>query len=132
VDWRRARLDWILQIPICGLRLQIPYAFQNGVWNLVKPYRFSSEEGPAMGTAMRLAVEGDLLSKHGKDDQGEKKLIIIPAFENKDLPQTLKTKVTQVLAEYNVDTIAENNLPDFLRHVEETAHFFQPASQGAS
>ena len=80
----RAKLDWSLQVPVCGLHLQVPYAYKNGVWNLVKPYRFSSQESQAMGAAIRLAIEGDLLQRHGTDELGEKKLIVIPSFEPSD------------------------------------------------
>src|ERR1043165_5159149 len=118
----RARLDWNVQVPICDLRLQIPYAYQNGVWNLVKPHRFSAQEGPALGAAMRLAIEGDLLKKHGQDSEGEKHLIVIPAFEKKEVNQHLERKVEQVLQEYDVDTVSENRIADFAAHVQQTAH----------
>ena len=37
--------------------------------NLVKPQWFSPEEKKATATAMKLAVEGDLLARHGTDER---------------------------------------------------------------
>jgi hypothetical protein len=118
----RAKLDWSVQVPVCGLHLQVPYAYKNGVWNLVKPDRFSAQESQAMGAAIRLAIEGGFLQRHGTDDLGEKKLIVIPSFDRATDRRNLEGKVGQLLTEYHVDTVPENAVADFAAEVEETAH----------
>ena len=55
----RAQLNLDVTVPIVGRHLRVPYAYRNGAVNLVKPQLFPEPEDRAIGTAMRLAIEGD-------------------------------------------------------------------------
>lgn len=118
----RARLDITVTVPLVGRRLHIPYAYRNGDLNLVKPQVFSSQEGPAVDLAMRLAVEGDLLQRHGAEKEGASRLIVVPTFDPSDDGQVAKSRVRDILGEYHVRTIPEDQVDAFVAEVEQQAH----------
>lgn len=118
----RAKLDWDVMVPVLGRSLHVPYAYRNGVWNLVKPHRFSAQEGPALRAAERLAIEGDLLFKHSTDDNGQKKLIVVTSFEQDSAATNLQGRVEEVLGVYNVKTVLDTQVDTFLAEVEHDAH----------
>ena len=109
----RARLNLDVTVPIVGRHLYVPYAYRNGAVNLVKPQLFSESEDRAIGTAMRLAIEGDLLQKHGADAEGAKRLIIVSSFKPDGNGQEIKGRVADILREYDIKNITEEQVPAF-------------------
>ncbi len=120
-DEGRAKLDYPVSVPIAGLDLKVPYAFRNGVWNLVKPQRFVGSELQVVGAAMRLAMEGDLLQRHGEDREGKKKLIVVSSFDA-SLPAAASNRVDKILSEYSVRDVPEKDIPKFVKEVVRVAH----------
>lgn len=118
----RARLNWNVEIPVVRRDLKIPYAYRNGVWNLVRPRLFSNDEGPAIGHAQQLAVDGDLLRRHGADQEGEKRLVVLTAFEPGDSAADLENRIADLFKVYEVTTVRQHDLPEFLKQVEQQAH----------
>lgn len=117
----RIQLNSTVRVPTIGRTLRVPYAYRNGVLNLVKPQRFVDQEETATSTAMRLAIEGDLLHKY--PDQGEpRKLIVVPAFTSESHATSLRPRVDAVLTEYHVRVVHEEAIEAFAREVEEQAH----------
>jgi len=60
----RIRFDEQVTVPVVRKRIDVPYVYENGVINLVKPYQFSGTPDRATRTAAELAIEGDLLARH--------------------------------------------------------------------
>jgi Protein of unknown function (DUF3037) len=118
----RAKLDWEVTVPVLGRQLRVPYAYRNGVWNLVKPYQFSGQEASALVAATRFAIEGDLLFKHESENHGKKQLIIVSSFERVTQSDDLQNRVQEVLHEYNVKTVLDTQITEFLSQVELEAH----------
>jgi len=118
----RAELNVTVEIPIVELALQVPYVYRNGVTNLVKPHRFSTDETDAIRAAMRIAVQGDLIKRHTKEDGKSQELIIVSAFERTSAAGRIEDRVRQVLAEYEVKTIGESEIDTFAAKVRRDAH----------
>lgn len=70
-----------ITVPIDGRQLNIPYAFQNGRFNLITPVRFQSEN--PVQTAYRYAVEGDSIYGTEHEQFGKLKLIVVGSFRSK-------------------------------------------------
>jgi hypothetical protein len=121
-DQGRARLDWEVSVPMVGRTLRVPYAYRNGEWNLVKPQRFSGTESSAINTAMRLALEGDLLQRHSNDEEGTKRLIVVSLFREDDHTGSLTDRVAELLGEYRVRTVKPAEIAQFAAQVERNAH----------
>ena len=118
----RAQLNLTVEVPVVGRSLRIPYAYQNGCLNLVKPQRFSNEEGLATETAMRLAIEGDLLQRHTQPGETERKLIVVSFFTQNDRNGTIAARVSKLLGEYEVKTIGDDEISQFASQVVREAH----------
>ncbi len=118
----RARLNVTVTVPLAASRLHIPYAYRNGDLNLVKPQVFSGQEAPTVGLALRLAVEGDLLRRHGAEGDGPTRLIVVPSFEPSDDGDIAKSRVRNILHEYHVRTVPEDQIDAFVAEVEQQAH----------
>ena len=63
---QQARKIWqpgIITVPVYKRKLEVPYAYKNGVINLVKPHLFPATKRAETQAAM-LAINGDLVQKH--------------------------------------------------------------------
>jgi len=69
-----------ITVPIFKRRLDIPYAYQNGVVNFIKPHVFPDSKR-AETQAATLAVNGDLIKKHPVDGT-EQRLIVVSTQES--------------------------------------------------
>ncbi len=117
----RIRFDTEVRVPVIGRKLTIPYAYQNGALNLVKPVIFHSHETKAENTAMRLSVEGDLIARHGLEDGRQAQLILIPEF-SPGLSTEASQGLLQLFGQYKVRTVRRSELAAFAQEVRDTAH----------
>ncbi len=116
-----ARLDLSVNVPVLDRSLRIPYAYHNGVLNLVKPQQFSVEEKTAIKTAMQLAMEGDLLRRH-PGPEGKNKLIVVSLFSHNGDTKAVPNRVGELLREYKVENVQEDEISQFVIKVEREAH----------
>jgi len=122
VQERRGERDYVIPIPMINRELKIPYAYQNGIFNLVKPQVFSSDEKRATDLAMKLAIEGDLIQRHTKKTKRPSKLIIVSRFETPSLRTEFRDNLVGLFREYNVEAVAPEGVPAFIQKVSQEAH----------
>jgi hypothetical protein len=113
----RARLDVKLEVPILNAKLDIPYAYRNGMEKFVLPQDFTTMEKTALDRATRLAVEGNLIQK-----DASKRLIVLGMFDSSDKSAELQYRVQRLLQEYDVETVLPDHVQAFLDQVEQEAH----------
>jgi hypothetical protein len=118
----RAQLDLEVAVPVVGRNLRVPYAYRNGALNLVKPQLFSESADRAIGTAERLAIEGDLLQRHGGRAEETKRLIIVSRFRHDGNGEEIQRRVGDILQAYDVKNVPEYEVPAFAVQVEREAH----------
>jgi hypothetical protein len=70
-----------IQVPIDGRQLRVPYAFQNGRFNLIQPVGFRSDN--PLQTAYRYAVEGESIYQTKHDEFGDMRLLVVGSFRTK-------------------------------------------------
>ena len=115
----RVRFDERIPIPILGKTLRIPYAYQNGELNLVKPHSFSSDEGHAINTAVQLAIDGDLLHRYPDPEASRQRLVVIPHF-----PQAIngaEQRISDLFDKYQVRLVPESSIPQLVAEIEQQA-----------
>jgi hypothetical protein len=117
----RAEIDKRVTIPILERTLSVPYAFSNGSLNLVKPQRFSHRAGASTNSAMRLALEGDLIKRHGTEQCSNARLIVVSSFEDESNAD-LVNKINGLFHEYEVKNIDKQHVDEFVVEVEQEAH----------
>ena len=124
----RAKLNWDIEISEVNTNIMVPYAYKNGIWNLVKPQTFGTKKiSTSRNMAMKLSVEGHLIRKYSPEDQ-KRELIVVPSFGSGALESGMKkeeevrSSVSAILEEYEIQTINAHDIPDFIRRIEEEAH----------
>lgn len=117
-DEGRATLDFETALPVLGQEFTVPYAYQNGVLNLVKPHEF---ERNSVKSALELAIRGDLIEKHGVEDHPKSRLVVISKFAPNCDPDFVR-HVDQLFSEYSVKHVPAANVDEFASQVEAEAH----------
>jgi hypothetical protein len=120
VETGRAFASQQIEVPLLHRQLEVPYAYQNGVLNLVKPQQFKSVER-ATKDALQLAVEGDLLHRHS-DTGADRRLIVVSAGGEGRKAKKAEDAIAPLFAEYNVRLVRNAQVPTFIEEVESQAH----------
>jgi len=120
---QQARKIWqpgVITVPVYKRKLDIPYAYRNGVVNLVKPHVFPATKR-AETQAATLAVNGDLIRKHPIDGERQQ-LIVVSTQETPQQAREVSDHVEPLFAEYGVRLIRPQDADAFAREVEQSAH----------
>jgi hypothetical protein len=117
----RIRFDQEVTIPIINRPMRVPYAYQNGVLNYVKPEVFSGDIGRGSRLAERLAIEGDLLAKNPVDGM-RRKLIVVASVVSAADREALLGMMQGLWSKYSVDLVRDDQIAAFGRQVEAQAH----------
>lgn len=109
-----------ITVPILRRKLDVPYAFQNGAVNLVKPQVFAGNRR-AETTAANLALMGNLFANH--DIDGERyKLIVVSTVEDEKQEREIDRHVEPLFNEFGVRLVRPNTAAEFAAEVERIAH----------
>ena len=109
-----------ITVPVFKRKIDIPYAFKNGVVNLIKPEVFSPTRRAETQAAM-LAVNGDLIQKHTINGERHK-LIVISTQETPEQTREIDEHVAPLFKEYGVRLVRPQNADAFASEVEQSAH----------
>jgi len=108
-----------ITVPVYKRKMEIPYAYKNGVVNLVKPHVFAADKR-AETQAAKLAVNGQLIEKHLID--GEKhKLIVVSTQESAKQAKEITDHVEPMFSDLGVRLIRPNDADAFATEVEAAA-----------
>src|SRR5262249_14469195 len=118
----RIKFDQRVTVPIVGRHIRAPYTFQNGALNLIKPERFAGSQHAVTGVAMKLAVEGDLLRRHGIEEENGSpaKLVVITDFAETE--RDLRPRISRLFNEYQVRAVDVAHVDELLEEIRRTAH----------
>jgi len=109
-----------ITIPVYKRKLEIPYAYKNGVVNLVKPQVFAGSKR-AESQAATLAVDGDLIKKHPVNGERQE-LIVVSTQETSKQAKEINDHVAPLFKEYGVRLIRPGDADAFASEVEKSAH----------
>jgi hypothetical protein len=114
----RAELNYSTKLPVFGQEFKVPFAYRNGVLNLVKP-KYFSQKTPQH--ALDLAIRGDLINKHGVEDATSTLLVVVSKFRP-DCDPDFILHVDEVFNEYRVKHVRQSEIDEFAKIVESEAH----------
>jgi len=120
---QHARKIWrpgTITVPVYKRKLDIPYAYKNGLVNLVKPHVFPATRR-AESQAATLAVSGDLIQKHPIEGE-QQQLIVVSTQETSEQARGIDEHVEPLFKEYGVRLIRPQLADAFADEVEQTAH----------
>lgn len=109
-----------ITVPVYNRKLDIPYAYKNGVVNLVKPHVFAADRR-AETQAAKLAVNGQLIERHPIDGERHK-LIVVSTQETAEQAKEITDHVEPMFKELGVRLIRPDDADAFAAEVEQTAH----------
>ncbi|MCC6508628.1 MAG: DUF3037 domain-containing protein [Pirellulaceae bacterium] len=107
-------------VPVFNRKLDIPYAFKNGVVNLIKPEVFAGTRR-AETQAANLAVNGDLIQRNPINGESHK-LIVLSTHETLEQAKEIDEHVGPLFKEYNVRLVRPHEAQAFAEEVERSAH----------
>jgi hypothetical protein len=109
-----------ITVPVYKRKIEIPYAYRNGVVNLVKPKVFADDKR-AETQAAKLAVDGQLIEKH--PIEGEKhKLIVVSTQESPKQAKEIDDHIAPMFKELGVRLVRPYDAEKFAEEVEASAH----------
>ena len=108
-----------VHIPITGTLLKAPYAFKNGILNLVRPLPMTAA---TLTEARKLAVDGDLLNKHGKEMSNPAKLLVAIAAPETTERAKEREIVKKLFADYHLTYYLEEQLDKLEHDIEAAIH----------
>lgn len=107
-------------VPVYKRKIEIPYAYRNGVVHLVKPHVFLANKR-AETQAVTLAINGDLIQRHSIDGK-KQKLIVVSTQETGKQAREVSEHVEPLFREYGVRLIRPGDAEAFAIEVEQSAH----------
>ncbi len=114
--WRPGQIT----VPVFKSKLDIPYAYKNGVVNLIKPQVFSATK-QAETQAAKLAVNGDLIQREPIDGECHK-LIIVSTQETQEQTKEIDEHIEPLFKAFGVRLIRPADADAFANEVEQNAH----------
>lgn len=105
-----------IEVPTLKETLSIPYAFQNGRFNLIQPIEFKHQsESSARTAACRHAVEGITLFRHPHPSYGLLQLLVVADFTS--APQGARDLVRGIFDESQVRLFTPDTLDDLKQEI---------------
>lgn len=116
---RKVARDILVEVPSFDQKVTFPYGYKNGVFNLIKPVRFESEEtSHAISTACRYAVEGHSLYENPHPKFGKLKLIVVGQFPQRKANN--RPLVQKILDEHQVKLYSSTEIDLLIQNIRET------------
>jgi len=118
---RFLRENVVIEVPAFQRRIEIPYAYQNGRFNLMQLVKFeqSTEEG-VVNNACRLAVEGRSLFTHPDSQFGQLQMNVVASFSS--VARAYSGTVQEILHENDVKFYSDHDITSLVNDIRTTAH----------
>lgn len=112
-------------VPVLDRRFSVPYAYQNGAFNLVRPEVFVADENNALGKAEKLMAEAAMIQRHTERTDNPQRVIVIPEVLDADPAKDttgLEAKIEALFREFAIRVVKPEELDAFAQEVEREAH----------
>lgn len=116
-DVRRfVHTDIQVNVPMLKERLEVPYGFQNGRFNLIQPISFTQHaEGRVKNAACKTAMEGLSLYRHADSRLGDMQLVVVAEF-TEPKPETIAL-VRDIFREGSVQMFTPETLGELKQEI---------------
>ena len=115
--WRPGRVE----VPLIGRDVDVPFAYQNGAVNLIKPQIFRNDRYTKR-KAGDLAFSGDLIQKYEGDDGHARRFVVVSTMESEESRQLISDHVAPLFKHYQIRLIRPAEAERFAAEVEKEAH----------
>jgi hypothetical protein len=103
-----------------GVTVDVPFAYQNGAYNLIDPVRLNGEGADSLAQASERAVKGQWLWQHSKRSGRLKQLIVVGDFSSTD--ESFQNAVRQMMNEHSVRLYDLDRIDTLVEDIRTNAH----------
>jgi len=100
--------------------IRVPYAYQNGRFNLITPVEFAADVRDIFSKAGEKAIEGRELYQTPDPQLGELHLVVVAKFAD-ETSGSARAKVGDILAEHNVELHTFDNISLLVEDIRKAA-----------
>jgi hypothetical protein len=111
-----------ISLPFIEKTIEFPYAYRNGMLNLIQHPLFSLGNDLWYKKAFELAGEGYSIQKQVGSDNLARKVIIIPLIENASTIQKAENTIHDIFMDHNITVIEPSKVETYVDQVEMEAH----------
>jgi hypothetical protein len=108
-----------VEIPDFKRAIRVPYAYQNGRFNLISPVQFDPETDILAKTG-KSAIEGKLLYEHPDPVYGDMRLVVVSNFEE-GIEKSTREFVNKIFRENRVTVYSLENLDPLVEDIRRSA-----------
>ena len=123
--FRREKLGGFLRtklrvaVPSTNIELEIPYGFQNGIFNLIQPVKFAATRRELIEEqASKHSVRGEMLKRENHPQFGQLDLIVVGSFSNQ--AETHRRMVEEILRANRVTLFTSETMPALVEKIRTT------------
>ena len=108
-----------VDVPVLHHTLHVPFGYQNGRFNLLRPVRFVSREWNHVAEmACKCAVEGKELHRQRHGTYGDMQLVVIGGFRSQD--KETPARVRGIFKDFPVKMYSSDELPQLVEEIKKT------------
>jgi hypothetical protein len=109
-----------VDIPSFNQSIRVPYAYQNGRYNLITPVEFAADVRDIFSKAGEKAIEGQELYQTPDPDLGNLHLVVVAKFAD-ETGETARAKVRQIFQQHNVGMHLFENISPLVEDIRMAA-----------
>jgi len=118
-----------VELPDIKKSIRVPYAYQNGRFNLISPVQFDADAEAIFTKTGKNAIEGQLLFKKPHPTFGEMRLVVVANFDSKIEISTRKF-VKKTFDEHSVTLYSFEDLNPLVEDIKRSAEVHSIDHQG--
>jgi Protein of unknown function (DUF3037) len=109
-----------VEIPDFKKSIRVPYAYQNGRFNLISPVQFDAETDSILAKTGKSAIEGQLIYKNRHPDFGAMRLVVVANFDS-EIENSTRERVRNIFDDHNVALYSFENLDPLIQDIRHSA-----------
>ena len=118
-----------VEIPDIKKSIRVPYAYQNGWFNLISPVQFESDAEAIFSKTGKSAIEGQLLYNERHPSRGEMRLVVVTDFDEK-IETSTRNFVKKTFEEHNVLLYSFEDLSPLVEDIKRSAEMLSMSHEG--
>jgi hypothetical protein len=109
-----------VEIPELKKSIRVPYAYQNGRFNLISPVQFDPDTDAILAKTGKNAIEGQLLYKERNSVYGEMRLVVVANFDQ-GIENSTRELVRKIFDEHSVALYSLDDLDPLVNDIRLSA-----------
>lgn len=124
----KLRTDIVVTVPALDQKIEVPFGYQNGRFNLITPAKFgAAEPDRAITQAYKFAVQGRSLYDHPDKELGDLQMVVVAKFRAHD--RESPARIAHLFKDFDVKLFTLRQMPDLVDEIRDTGKDLQASSR---